>query len=80
MPDLDVTYFVEDGPIPSSRIGDPARWLPGRASVEAMWPHVPRPQATDFYISGPPGMLKAVSADLRARGVSPEAIHIDAWE
>jgi hypothetical protein len=24
-------------------------------------------------------MLKAISADLKARGVSAEAIHIDAW-
>jgi ferredoxin-NADP reductase len=77
---LDVTYFVEDGPIPSPRIGDPVRWLPGRISVEAVWPYVPRPQETDFYISGPPGMLKAISADLKTRGVSPEAIHVDAWE
>lgn len=80
VPDLDVTYFVETGPIPSPRIGDPARWLPGRVSVAALWPHVPRPQETDFYISGPPGMLESISADLGARGVSAEEIHIDAWE
>ena len=78
--DLDVTYFVEDGPIPSPGSGDPARWLPGRVSVAALWPHVPRPRETDFYISGPPAMLKGISADLKARGVSAEAIHIDAWE
>jgi len=80
VPELDVTYFVEDGPIPSSRIGDTARWLPGRVSVEAVWAQLPNPRSSDFYISGPPAMLKGISGDLRARNVSAEAIHIDAWE
>lgn len=77
---VEVIYFVEDGPIPSSRIGDPARWLPGRVSVEAVWTQLPNPQSSDFYISGPPAMLKGIAGDLRARNVSAEAIHIDAWE
>lgn len=80
VPALDVTLFVETGPIPSSRIGDPARWLPGRVSVDALWTQLPRPAESDFYISGPPPMLEAIAADLRARRISPEAIHIDAWE
>jgi ferredoxin-NADP reductase len=80
VPSLDVTFFVESGPIPSSRIGDPARWLPGRVSVDALWTQLPRPPETDFYISGPPAMLTAIAADLRARRIAPEAIHIDAWE
>jgi len=80
VPALDVTYFVETGPIPSSRIGDAARWLPGRVSVDALWTQLPRPAESHFYISGPPAMLKAIAADLRARSVAPEAIHIDAWE
>jgi ferredoxin-NADP reductase len=52
----------------------------GRVSAAAMWPSVRRPAGTDYYISGPPGMLQTVSGDLRAAGISPEAIHIDAWE
>ena len=80
VPALDVTYFVETGPIPSSRIGDPARYLPGRVSVDALWTQTPRPSESHFYISGPPPMLEAIAADLRARRVAPEAIHIDAWE
>jgi hypothetical protein len=28
----------------------------------------------------PAGMLRDISADLRTRGISSEAIHIDAWE
>jgi ferredoxin-NADP reductase len=77
---LDVTYFVEDGPIPSARIGEPWRWLPGRVSVAALWAQIPKPADSDFYISGPPAMLKSIGADLRAQGIGPEAIHIDAWE
>lgn len=80
VPALDVTWFVETGPIPSSRIGDPARWLPGRVSVDALWTQLPRPAESHFYISGPPAMLAAIAADLRARDIAPEAIHIDAWE
>lgn len=33
-----------------------------------------------YYISGPPAMLKKVSADLITKGVSPENIKTDAWE
>lgn len=80
VPSLDVTFFVESGPIPSSRIGEAARWLPGRVSVEALWTQIPRPRESDFYISGPPAMLRGIGADLRARQIAAEAIHIDAWE
>lgn len=80
VPSLDVTWFVENGPVPSARIGDPTRWLPGRISVDALWTQLPRPNASHFYISGPPAMLASIAADLRARDISPEAIHIDAWE
>jgi ferredoxin-NADP reductase len=80
VPTLDVTYFIEDGQLPSTRAGESARWQPGRVSVEAIWPRLPQPGASDFYISGPPAMLKSIAADLKTRGVAAEAIHIDAWE
>ena len=80
VPSLDVTYFVEDGPIPSPRIGETTRWLPGRVSVDGLWTQVPRPAESDYYISGPPAMLQAIAAALRARDIPQEAIHIDAWE
>ena len=73
-PALDVLYFVEE---PAS--GDPAIRA-GRVSVDAVWPRVAEPAATAFYISGPPPMLRGITSDLKARGVAPEAIHIDAWE
>lgn len=80
VPALDVTWFVETGPIPSARIGDSTRWVPGRVSVDALWTQVPRPAESHFYLSGPPAMLSAMAADLRTRNIAPEAIHIDAWE
>ena len=45
-----------------------------------VWPRLRRPFDTTYYISGPPPMLRTIGQDLRARDISPEAIHIDAWE
>jgi len=74
---LDVSYFVEhDNPLLEGRV----RSTPGRVSVEAVWPRLVRPFEASFYISGPPPMLRTIGQDLRARNISPEAIHIDAWE
>jgi ferredoxin-NADP reductase len=71
-PALEVLYFAEQEATAGER--------PGRVSVEAVWPRLPVPLDADFYISGPPAMLRAIAGDLRARAVAPEAIHIDAWE
>jgi ferredoxin-NADP reductase len=71
-PPLRVMYFAEQ------EAAAPVR--SGRVSVDAVWGSLADPRQTDFYISGPPVMLKAVAADLTARGVAPAAIHIDAWE
>ena len=77
LPSLDVSYFVErDDPLIEGRV----RSTPGRVSVEAVWPRLGRPFDASFYISGPPPMLRTIGQDLRARNISPEAIHIDAWE
>jgi ferredoxin-NADP reductase len=75
MPSFDVLYFLEQ-----QGDGDPRAAKSGRVSVEAVWPRLRRPRQTQYYISGPPPMLQSISQALRARDVSPEAIHIDAWE
>ena len=49
-------------------------------SPATLWPGLPRPDATHYYISGPPAMLRGIGDALRARGIAPEAIHVDAWE
>jgi ferredoxin-NADP reductase len=73
VPALQVAYFVEQ---PDA----PAGMNAGRISVDAVWPRLRRPLEAGYYISGPPAMLRGIGADLRARNISPEAIHVDAWE
>jgi ferredoxin-NADP reductase len=81
VPSLDVSYFVEDVDVGRDRDeADPRAVHHGRVSVAAVWPRLRRPLDTTYYISGPPLMLKSIGQDLRARNISPEAIHIDAWE
>jgi len=71
---LEVMYFVEHpaGIVPSTH--------EGRVSVDAVWPRLRDPRTTQFYISGPPPMLKGIAQTLADRGVDPGAVHIDAWE
>jgi ferredoxin-NADP reductase len=78
---LETHYFVEDvDPEDQRRAGSDVTTQTGRVSVAAMWPRLSRPFEAAYYISGPPGMLRAISFDLRSSGISAEAIHIDAWE
>lgn len=70
---LSVMYFSEDA-------RQAPGCVPGRVSVDAVWPALRAPLSTAYYISGPPAMLKGIAADLRARDVAPENIRIDAWE
>ena len=71
-PSLRAIYFAEQ------QATAPVR--EGRVSVGAVWETLADPLHADFYLSGPPAMLKAIAADLAFRGVTAEAIHIDAWE
>ena len=52
----------------------------GRLSAAAAWPTIEALDDPAFYLSGPPAMLSALTAQLRARGVPPEGIRTDAWE
>ena len=72
-------YFAEDL-APDGGGTDTSGAQVGRVSVAAVWPHLSRPFEAAYYISGPPAMLQTVAEDLRARGITAEAIHIDAWE
>jgi NAD(P)H-flavin reductase len=64
------------------------RYVVGRISLDALGPtsdlcpptSVLRPPSSVFYLSGPPVMLSALSADLKSRGLPPEQIRTDAWE
>ena len=52
----------------------------GRLEVGAAWPTIATLEVPTFYLSGPPAMLGALTAQLRDRDVAPERIRIDAWE
>lgn len=54
--------------------------IPGQISIASAWEHVTDPMNSGFYISGPPAMLKGLSAQLGSMGVSNPNIHVDAWE
>jgi ferredoxin-NADP reductase len=52
----------------------------GCLQVAAAWPAIATLHDPVFYLSGPPQMLAALTAQLCERGVSMEAIRTDAWE
>jgi ferredoxin-NADP reductase len=52
----------------------------GRLQADAAWPAIASLRDPVFYLSGPPPMLDALTAQLRERGVAPELIRTDAWE
>jgi ferredoxin-NADP reductase len=52
----------------------------GRLHVDAAWPAIASLHDPVFYLSGPPQMLEALTAQLRGRGLSPVDIRTDAWE
>ena len=52
----------------------------GRLAVDAAWPAIGTLVDPVFYLSGPPQMLAALTAQLRGHGVAPDDIRTDAWE
>jgi ferredoxin-NADP reductase len=52
----------------------------GRLEVDAAWPAIAALHDPVFYLSGPPPMLAALTAQLRQRDVPDERIRTDAWE
>ena len=52
----------------------------GRLDANIAAPAVASLDNPAYYLSGPPAMLAALTAQLLGRGVSPESINIDAWE
>jgi len=68
-------YFIEEGE-PNAK----ERVLSGRLSVQSIIPKILHPLETDYYLSGPPAMLKKISLDLKSQAIIPEHIKTDAWE
>lgn len=73
-PDLRCTFFIETGA--------PGDGRSGRLSVPdalAAARELGRPDATIFYLSGPPAMLASFTRGLVASGVAADRVRIDAW-
>jgi len=73
--DLTAWYFTEEG-----EPNEKERVLSGRLSVQSIIPKILHPLDTDYYLSGPPAMLKKISFDLKSQAIIPEHIKTDAWE
>ncbi|MEB2334432.1 MAG: FAD-dependent oxidoreductase [Anaerolineaceae bacterium] len=72
-PNFHATYFAEDSAAGTDCIS-------GRVDLDLVWNSIPNPLATDYYLAGPPQMIRALLDGLRQRGAPAERILIDAWE
>jgi ferredoxin-NADP reductase len=52
----------------------------GVLNVDAVWPAIAALEDPVCYVSGPPAMLVALTAQLLDRGISEAAVRTDAWE
>jgi ferredoxin-NADP reductase len=81
---LGVHFFGEtDTARFACRMGAPPeapQCLAGRIGLDEIWPCLSDPLGGVFYLSGPPGMLQALRADLKTRGVGEDGVRTDAWE
>lgn len=77
LPQLQVYYFVENL---NHDEADRLPATPGRLSVSAAWQKIINLLVVNYYLSGPPMMLKVITQNLRERQIQAGAIHIDAWE
>jgi ferredoxin-NADP reductase len=66
--------------VPSLRCSLVCEETDGRLQVDTAWPAVEALHDPVFYLSGPPEMLAALTAQLGGRGVAPALIRTDAWE
>jgi ferredoxin-NADP reductase len=60
--------------------GEPDGFISGRISVEHIWQNLPNPEEMVYYLSGPPIMLKTLSAALTEHCIPSPQILTDAWE
>ena len=65
-------FLVEEGESPGC--------ISGRINLDQIWQTIPDPQAVTYYLSGPPIMLKTLSAALADRRIPTTRILTDAWE
>ncbi|MBE3119891.1 MAG: FAD-dependent oxidoreductase [Candidatus Atribacteria bacterium] len=71
-PNLHSYFLIEEGEAPG--------WFSGRINLDLIWQTLPNPQAVKYYLSGPPIMLKTLSAAFAERRIPANRILTDAWE
>jgi ferredoxin-NADP reductase len=71
-PNLHSYFLAEEGEAPGC--------ISGRINLDQIWQTLPDPQAMVYYLSGPPIMLKTLSASLAERRIPASRILTDAWE
>ena len=71
-PNLHPYFLAEEGEDPGC--------TSGRINLDQIWHTLPDPQTLVYYLSGPPIMLKTLSAALAERCIPATRILTDAWE
>jgi ferredoxin-NADP reductase len=71
-PNLHPHFLAEEGEAPGC--------TSSRINLDQIWQTLPDPQAMVYYLSGPPIMLKTLSAALAERRIPATRILTDAWE
>jgi len=80
VPSFQAHFFTEQNSSFTGLSASFVNFFHGRISLETIWPKILNPDKKAFYLSGPPQMLKALTDDLKNRGVPEDQIHMDAWE
>ena len=84
VPAVSAIFFAESAPadFPPADLPEAARirHRVGRIAIGDIWASLPEPLRRTWYLSGPPQMSAALSAELLARGLPPASIRTDAWE
>lgn len=76
---VDVHIFVEDEE-PDQSLKNHGKTERGRLNSMAVYGLITRKQNTDFFLSGPPGMIRAFKDSFIDQGINPDNIKIDDWE
>lgn len=71
---LQVKFFVESG------VGTDGDYLPGRINLDIVQESLSNSRAVNYYLAGPPEMLRFFTHRLSQLGIPPSQIIIDAWE
>lgn len=72
-PSIHPVYMVEQG-------SEGTEFECGRINLDRVWQLIPEPLSVNYYLAGPPEMLKVLTQGLIQRNVSLSRILTDEWE